>query len=45
MDCIVGFDSDTGWEGFDEFDTILLDKTFQSYWYVPWDDLKESRSE
>lgn len=45
MDCIVGFDSDTGWERFDEFDTILLDKTFQSYWYVPWDDLKESRSE
>ena len=23
MDCIVGFDSDTGWEGFDEFDTTV----------------------
>lgn len=45
MDCIVGFDSDTGWVGFDEFDTIVYGKTFQSYWYVPWDDLKESRSE
>lgn len=45
LDCIVGFESDKGWVGFDESDTILLDKTFQSYWYVPWEELKESRSE
>ena len=44
-DCIVGFDSDTGWEGFDGSDTILYGKTFQSYWYIPWEELKESRSE
>lgn len=44
-DCIMGFESDKGWTELDEFDTILLDKTFRSYWYIPWDELQESRSE
>lgn len=45
MDCIVGFESDKGWIGFDDFDTILSEEIFQSYWYIPWDELQESRSE
>lgn len=44
-DCIMGFESDKGWTELDEFDIILLDKTFRSYWYIPWDELQESRSE
>lgn len=44
-DCIVGFKSDMGWTGFDDSDVILSDEEFETYWYVPWEELKESRSE
>lgn len=44
-DCIVGFENDKGWEGFDEDDILLSDEDFESYWYIPFDELIESRSE
>ena len=44
-DCIVGFRSSIGWTGFEYSDVILSDEEFETYWYIPWDELQESRSE
>lgn len=44
-DCIVGFRSSMGWTGFEDSDVILSDEEFETYWYIPWDELQESRSE
>ena len=43
--CIVGFRSDGGWTEFNDSDIILSDEKFETYWYVSWEELKESRSE
>lgn len=43
--CIVGFRSSMGWTGFENSDVILSDEEFETYWYIPWDELQESRSE
>jgi hypothetical protein len=34
-----------GWTGFEDSDVILSDEEFETYWYIPWDELQESRSE
>lgn len=47
-DCIVSFTSETndlGWCSLDDYDIILCEVNSKNYWYVPWEDLIESRSE
>lgn len=47
-DCIVSFTSETsdlGWGLLDDSDIILHEVNSGNYWYIPWDDLEESRSE
>lgn len=41
----MGFRSSMGWTGFEDSDVILSDEEFETYWYIPWDELQESRSE
>ena len=45
QEAVLGFRSSMGWTGFENSDVILSDEEFETYWYIPWDELQESRSE